>query len=160
MIKVNHSKSGNSVTIDERALAVALCVPTQNLVLLTLWSQDTGGFGHSVDPVVAIRTQIVDRYSRGGEYWSGGPCTHEELTDCNWHFDGREIQDHLLILDAEYGLISTEDDLLDAGNSCRRVILIPSDSDAAVVIAAHVAGMQVEVQAKLKKLEGKEKQAT
>jgi len=159
MTNVNYSKSGKSVTVDERALAVALCVPTQNLVLLTVWSQEDGGFGHNVDPIVAIRTQIADSYSIAGEFWRGGPLTHEELLDSGWHYDGRNIEEHPLVLDAEYGLISTRDDLLDTGNSCRRVILIPSDSDATVVIAAHVAGMQAEVQEKLKKREEKEKQA-
>lgn len=158
MINVNYSKSGKSVTVDERALAVALCVPSQDMVFLTVGSDELGGFWQRVDPVVAIRSQIVDRYSCTGEHWNGGPLLHEELLDCNWHFDGREVQDHPLILDGDYGLISTEDDLLKDSTSVHVLIVIPKESDRVLTIQMHVHDLQVLMKEKLEKLEEKEKQ--
>ncbi len=111
-----------------------------------------------VESVLALKSAIRERYSilreEGGIY--APPKTHNEFIDQGWRHEGQELEESALILDDEYGLISTADELLIDGceNDESKLIVLPWPADEVKdqeEIKKHVPDLRNKVEEKLKR---------
>ena len=87
----------------------------------------------SIYPVLAIRSVVQNVYTKRVSRESypewDAPLEHQELMEANWQFESHTSEEQFIVHDPEYGLINTNDELMQEKNSESSICLCPWDYD-------------------------------
>lgn len=88
--------------------------PAIRMYYVSVWIAQGEDFGRMSYPVLAIRTDFVQCFGKStpkGQY-TIPPYSANDMADNGWHFEGNEIKIHAVILDDDFGLIDSDDEML------------------------------------------------
>jgi hypothetical protein len=113
--------------------ALALCAPAVRMVQVTAGRdpENEDSWWCVTIPVLAIQTEFRQRYYIYSSGFPDLPNNPDERLDQGWRDDGVETVISALVLDVDYGLISTQDELMkdDCYNSASTLVELPWSYD-------------------------------
>lgn len=115
-----------------RPLSVALIVPSMRMVVVDVWVDENldedGARAQGVQfyPVLGIDPRIERIFSKriSGDYPNTGG-TEKDLLERGWYLQDQELKRSVVYIDQEYGLINSDDPMLDSSNIARHVVCCP-----------------------------------
>jgi hypothetical protein len=117
----------------EIVTAISAAQPAVRMFYVYRYQCDDGTFDGRNLPVLMLQTVSLLRYSKqhSENNWPTAPATHQGMIDENWNFTGHEVATQAIILDPEYGLITSDDDLIECDNSNGGLVQCPWPLDEA-----------------------------
>ena len=112
-----------------RVSAVAMSAPAVRMVCIRAWAWEEDGEIKSeseVLPVLAIQSRVVDFYTKQSQaVFPEEALSDKGMRDLGWIYRGREVTQHALVLDVEYGLVVADDETLACDNTAYGLKICP-----------------------------------